>query len=203
MGKIIMGSKKIYMLLGIILILGGAVFISDSLLQIKRMDNKMKDAKAAAEQIVDSSIHEKTSIIGTPPVFTAGEVIGLLLIPALSAELPIIEGTAEEELEIGVGHFIGTAYPGQGEQILLSGHRDTVFRDLGKLQIGDTLIIRMQIGDFIYKINSTSIVEADDTTIIRSTAPNEVLTISTCYPFSYVGNAPQRYIIYAEPINDH
>ena len=83
--------------------------------------------------------------------------------------------------------------------MVLSGHRDTVFQDLGDLEIGDELIVHMSYGTFTYIIQETEIVDADDRTVIRPTAPDEVLTVTTCYPFGYIGPAPDRYIIYATP----
>lgn len=130
-----------------------------------------------------------------------GETAGILHIPKLEADLPIIEGTHEDELERGVGHYQGTAYPLQNEQIVLSGHRDTVFRDMGELEIGDHLVVQMEYGDFTYEITETKIVSADDRTII---VPHheEVLTLTTCYPFNFIGYAPDRYIIYAYPVEN-
>lgn len=126
-----------------------------------------------------------------------GDVIGILYIPRLEREIPIISGTDEAQLSRGVGHFTTTSLPGQGDQILLSGHRGTVFRRLGELEHGDKIEVRMRSGIFTYEIFDTEIVDADDRTVIRSTAPDEILTLSTCYPFSYIGSAPDRYIIYA------
>lgn len=128
-----------------------------------------------------------------------GETAGILHIPALEADLPIIEGTHEDELARGVGHYRGTAYPLQNEQIVLSGHRDTVFRRMGELEIGDQLVLKMDYGDFIYEIKETKIVDADDRTIIVPHG-EEVLTLTTCYPFNFVGYAPDRYIMYAFPV---
>ncbi|WP_306438100.1 class D sortase [Paenibacillus sp. MDMC362] len=130
------------------------------------------------------------------------DVIGMLQIPKLEAELPIIEGTDEEMLERGVGHYSGTAFPMDNEQILLSGHRDTVFRDFDKLSVGDHFIVKLPYGTFEYEIKSTDIVDKDDTSVIRSMG-TEVLVISTCYPFRFVGNAPERYIFYAYPVGEH
>lgn len=128
-----------------------------------------------------------------------GEAAGILHIPALEADLPIIEGTHEDELARGVGHYQGTAYPLQNEQIVLSGHRDTVFRRMGELEIGDHLVLKMDYGDFTYEIKETKIVDADDRTIIVPHG-EEVLTLTTCYPFNFVGSAPDRYIMYAYPV---
>jgi sortase A len=130
--------------------------------------------------------------------YEVGQVIGILSIPRLDRELPIVEGVDEDDLARGVGHHSATALPGQGDQILLSGHRDTVFRRLGELKKGDQLIIEMPEGTFSYVIYQMEIVDAEDRSVIRSTAPDEILTLSTCYPFHFVGSAPERYIIYAK-----
>lgn len=129
-----------------------------------------------------------------------GETVGLLHIPKLEADLPIVEGTHEDDLAKGVGHYGGTAYPLQNDQIVLSGHRDTVFRRMGELKIGDILTVRLAYGDFSYKITETQIVAADDRTIIVP-HDEEVLTLTTCYPFTFIGSAPDRYIITAMPID--
>ena len=128
-----------------------------------------------------------------------GDTIGVLYIPRLDRELPIIEGTDEDELAEGVGHFKDTGLPGENKQILLSGHRDTVFRQFGELENGDEFHIKMEHGTFIYQIDDSEIVEADNTTVIDPSREDEYLTVSTCYPFNFVGSAPDRYVIYAYP----
>lgn len=130
-----------------------------------------------------------------------GDTIGNLYIPRLEREIPIVEGTNEEELAHGVGHYTGTGFPGENKQILLSGHRDTVFRNFGELKDGDEFHVRMEHGTFVYVIkdDETQIVSADDTTVIDPSLENEVLTVSTCYPFSYIGSAPDRYVLHAYP----
>ena len=132
-------------------------------------------------------------------VYENGETIGLLYIPKLDREIPIVEGTDEEELAQGVGHYHDTGLPGQNRQILLSGHRDTVFRDFGELEHGDKFHVKMEYGTYIYEIRDHEIVEADNTTVIDPSRKDEYLTVSTCYPFSMVGSAPDRYVLYAYP----
>ncbi len=128
------------------------------------------------------------------------DVLGVLEIPKIKAELPIIEGTDEEMLDRGVGHYSASALPLDGEQILLSGHRDTVFRNFAKLELGDRFIVKLPYGTFEYEISSTEIVDKDDTSVIRPMG-KEVLVVTTCYPFRYVGDAPQRYVVYADPVS--
>lgn len=82
---------------------------------------------------------------------------------------------------------------------MLSGHRDTVFRQFDQLEDGDEFHIKMENGTFIYEIHDHTIVDANDTTVIDPNRTEEVLTVSTCYPFTYIGSAPDRYVLFAYP----
>ncbi|MFC0475774.1 class D sortase [Robertmurraya beringensis] len=127
-----------------------------------------------------------------------GEVVGLLFLPKIESELAIVEGTEPDELAKGVGHYRGSFYPEQGGQIVLSGHRDTVFKRVGELDIGDEFVMKMSYGETSYKIVNTKIVDAEDTSVITLQNQEEELILTTCYPFGYIGDAPERYIIYAK-----
>lgn len=189
----------------IIFILAGGGLLLFSVKEAAEQSQQTEEALEAAKRtlpIKEAALPSKEHPAEKPiiPVFKTGDIIGILEIPALKAELPIIEGTDEEELEKGVGHYAGTVFPGQKDQILLSGHRDTVFRKIGELKIGDELVVKMPYGDFTYEIIDSFIVDADDTTVIKPTAPEEILTLSTCYPFYFVGSAPERYILTAKRV---
>jgi sortase A len=99
-------------------------------------------------------------------------------------------------LEKGVGHFAESVLPGENDNSVLSGHRDTVFRKLGQVGEGDLLIVRTSAGEFTYKVNKVRIVDEDDRTVIVQ-KPRETLTVSTCYPFDFIGSAPERFILVA------
>ncbi|MET3728470.1 sortase A [Fictibacillus halophilus] len=129
-----------------------------------------------------------------------GENIGNLLIPKLNATLPIFHGTDEEELERGVGHYEKSVLPGEHDNSVLSGHRDTVFRKLGEVGKGDKLVVETSAGTFTYKIRQVRIVDKDDRTVIVP-KPRATLTVSTCYPFDFIGASPQRYILVADLIS--
>lgn len=135
--------------------------------------------------------------------FGHGDGIGMLYIPKLDGELPIVEGVNPDDLMKGVGHYQGTAFPTDNSQIVLSGHRDTVFRGMGNLEIGDTMTISMPYGDFEYKVVEMFITDPTDrSVIVPDDYDYEHLTVTTCYPFNFIGNAPQRYIVQAEPMFD-
>lgn len=130
-----------------------------------------------------------------------GDNIGNLLIPSIDATLPIFHGTDEDELLKGVGHFAGSVLPGEKDNSVLSGHMDTVFRRLGEVGKGDLLVVETSAGTFTYKVRRTRIVDADDRTVIVP-KPKATLTVSTCYPFDFIGSdAPERFILVAELVS--
>ncbi|KLV26357.1 C60A subfamily peptidase [Niallia circulans] len=186
--------------LSLLLIIGGVFFIGYGVWNIMdtkaQTENSLSEAKAAINKGNEKWV-DKESKRFVPSI---GDAVGLLEIDKIDGELPIVEGTDPDDLEKGVGHYKGSFYPDENGQIVLSGHRDTVFRRAGELEIGDELKIILPYGEFSYQITSTKIVEADDQSIITLDDSQEELILTTCYPFRFVGNAPQRYIIYAKRI---
>lgn len=153
---------------------------------------------SAAPTVMKDTKKTKTRLYPERP--KAGDLMGSLSIPKIDANLPIYHGTDEDELEKGVGHFAGSVLPGERDNSVLSGHRDTVFRKLGDVGKGDLLEVTTEAGTFTYKVRKVRIVDADDRTVIVPT-PRPTLTVSTCYPFDYIGDAPERYILVADLID--
>lgn len=188
----------------ILIILAGLIVLGIGLWQIADTKMQTNAALQEAKNIVREQPKKASSNNQTgqkqgeskPP--DMGDTVGLLAIPKIKAELAIVEGTNPDDLERGVGHYKGSYFPGDKGQIVLSGHRDTVFRHLGELKVGDSLNMQMPNGNFNYEITHTKIVKSDDTSIITLQNKEEELILTTCYPFRYVGNAPKRYIIYAK-----
>lgn len=201
-------NRKFFLILGILILSSGLSFVLYSFLQIKSHEEAEIKAleKAKASIIEKSSVHKSTESITSSQTsidyhFEKGDVIGVLHIPRLERDVAIIEGTDGEELKKGVGHYSSTSLPEQKDQIFLAGHRDTVFRNIGELQHGDILSIVMPTGNYSYEIFKTYIVDESDTSVIRATRPEEILTLSTCYPFTLIGNSSERYIIEAKRIH--
>ena len=194
-------------MVGFGLLISGVALIGYAAFQIHWHHASAEKALAIAEEMITTQKEsDQADSESVGELYKTGalryqvdDVIGILSIPALEETYPIIEGTEEQMLARGVGHYPTTALPGGNEQILLSGHRGTVFQRLGELQPGDRFIIEMGYGRYEYAMHRATIVAADDTTIIAPQG-EEVLTLSTCYPFGYIGSAPDRYIIYAHPI---
>lgn len=191
---------KITKALAIAIILSGMVILGIGLYQLWDTKRQEQVALQAAKELVKEDQPKAKKEEFMPQM---GEASGLLVIPKINAELPIVEGTDADDLEKGVGHYKGSFYPEENGQIVLSGHRDTVFRKAGDLKLGDHLTMKMPYGDYTYEITGTKIVSADDTSIITLQNSEEELILTTCYPFSYVGDAPDRYIIYAKRTFDN
>ncbi|WP_332698810.1 class D sortase [Halalkalibacter lacteus] len=154
-----------------------------------------EEAKTDEQEEVESAEEKPPSNYPLHPEI--GDLMGELYIPKLDATLPIYHGTNEDELEKGVGHFAGSVLPGENDNAVLSGHRDTVFRQLGDVGENDLLIVTTAAGEFTYKVKRVRIVDEDDRTVIVP-KPKATLTVSTCYPFNFVGAAPERYVLVAE-----
>ena len=127
--------------------------------------------------------------------YKLGEDVATLIIPKIQQKFKVYWGTDDNTLTKGVGMFVSslTTPPGEGHTVL-SGHRDTVFAGLEKLEDGDKLIVNFEEQSYTFIIEKIWITDKDDRTVIVE--KNEpTLTLTTCYPFTYVGNAPDRYIL--------
>jgi LPXTG-site transpeptidase (sortase) family protein len=124
-----------------------------------------------------------------------------LEIPRLGLSTVVFEGTGQDVLLRGPGHLRGSALPSDTGNMVIAGHRDTFFRPLQDLRRGDEISVQTPKGTRRYQVASTQIVNPDAIEVLNDT-PEPVLTLITCYPFRFVGNAPQRFIAKAREIKD-
>jgi sortase A len=151
--------------------------------------------KASADSL---QLRPATSTPG-PPAIVASGLIGRIEISRLGLSAIVMEGISTTTLRRAVGHVPGTALPGQTGNVGISGHRDTFFRPLRNIRRNDIITLTTLLGEFRYRVVSTKIVGPYDVAVLDPSA-NEVLTLVTCYPFYFVGSAPDRFIVRAERI---
>ncbi|SEB62691.1 class D sortase [Terriglobus roseus] len=120
----------------------------------------------------------------------------VLRIPRVGIEVPVMEGTSKLVMNLGAGHIEGTASPGGAGNVALASHRDGYFRHLKDVHVGDRIEVNSTQGNNVYQVDSLQIVSPSDVASLQPTA-KPVLTLVTCYPFFYLGPAPQRYIVRA------
>jgi sortase A len=123
-------------------------------------------------------------------------VVGRISIPRLHLSAIVEEGVDDTTLSRAVGHIPGTALPGEAGNIGIAGHRDTFFRALKDLQPHDKIDFTTHSGRFHFVVESLRVVEPTDVSVLTSDG-GQALTIVTCFPFKYIGNAPRRYIVHA------
>jgi len=125
-----------------------------------------------------------------------GEMIGRVEIPRLGVSVVVRAGSDARTLQLAVGHIAGTALPGETGNVGLAGHRDTFFRRLQDIRPDDEIRVATPHGVFTYRVERTVVVQPGDVWVLDPTdAPS--LTLVTCYPFTYLGSAPQRFIVRA------
>jgi sortase A len=122
--------------------------------------------------------------------------IALLTIARVGLEVPVFADTSERNLNRGAGWVEGTAAPEDGGNIAIAAHRDGYFRVLQDVVLGDVLVLESIAQERNYRVTEISIVDPGDTSSLFATETAAV-TLVTCYPFHFVGNAPQRYIVRA------
>jgi sortase A len=122
--------------------------------------------------------------------------VGQLEIPRVGLSTVVFEGADDDVLDRGAGHLTGSALPGDRGNTVLAAHRDTFFRPLRNVRVGDKVKIHGRSKDHVYVVESTTVVEPDDTYVLDATT-QPALTLITCYPFRYIGPAPERFIVRA------
>jgi LPXTG-site transpeptidase (sortase) family protein len=123
-------------------------------------------------------------------------VLGVLEVPSVSLEVPVYQTNSEMVMDRAAGVIDGMAYPHEPGNIGISGHRDGYFRVLKDVSVGDPIVLQTLEGVKHFRIDEIQIVEIDDTHLLQDT-DDQTLTLVTCYPFYFVGHAPQRFIVTA------
>jgi sortase A len=156
-----------------------------------------RDEKAALQQLL-MAVPPVSAPATSVPLHT-GDLIGSLTILRLHLSAVVVEGDDDGALNVAIGHLPDTRQPwdrGNGN-VALAAHRDTFFRPLKDVVVGDEIQVTTPRGEFLYDVRETTIVDPDDVSVLNPTE-RPTLTLITCYPFSYVGHAPRRFIVHAE-----
>jgi len=135
------------------------------------------------------------------PAPAAGTILGRLDAPSVKLSTVVLEGSDDGTLSRGSGHIEDTPFPGDPGNVGIAGHRDTTFRALRNIHVGDALEFKTADRLYRYRISKTMIVGPDDVYVLDPT-PRPALTLVTCYPFEFVGHAPRRFIVRADLVAD-
>ena len=139
----------------------------------------------------------KLSTAGAPWSDARGTPVARVMIPRLGLDEVVVEGMGDDELRAGPGHMIGSALPGDRGTSVISAHRDRHFHALGGIALGDSVVTESASGTVVWRVSRIRVVRAAEATLDARATPTLMLT--TCWPIRYLGPAPDRLIVEAEP----
>jgi sortase A len=149
------------------------------------------DVEATARRPEAGGAGGEVSAPGAPE---AGALVGLLEVPALDISTPVLEGTDSAVLFRGAGHVVGTALPHTPGNVAIAAHRDLQFRKLERIALRDEIVLRSSQGVYRYEVDDIHVTTPDDLSVLDDRR-QPTLTLITCYPFRWVGPAPERFIV--------
>jgi len=187
-----MRKREWLLWLGSALILGGAVVLG---WRSWRLHEATEAQRRAHEWLSRTTVEPRT----IPRVFRRGDVIGELEIPRLHLSVVVFEGDDAGILRLGAGHIPDTALPPGSGNIGIAAHRDTYFRPLRLIRVNDVIEMKTLAGESRYAVTETKVVRPSDIGVLAR-APGRDLTLVTCYPFYYIGSAPERFIVHARKV---
>jgi sortase A len=155
-----------------------------------------KEASVALSQ----QLHRASSQPSVPQTPQIPGLVGRIEITRLGLSVIVMEGSEPKTLRRAAGHILGTALPGEHGNVGISAHRDTLFRPLKGVRIDDTVLFTTPAGEYRYRVVSTRVVGPDSVSVLDSDGTDEI-TLITCYPFYFVGPAPNRFVVRAERIS--
>ena len=173
-------------------------FVEASRYQDWARDQMRKASLLAAEP----STTRGSVTMSQPAAFRPGPRMALVAridIPRVHISDVVAEGTSPQVLRVAVGHISGTALPGQAGNVALAAHRDTFFRHLGEIKSGDLIRITVPGRQYLYSVKFTDVVLPNETWVLQAST-GQLLTLVTCYPFHYIGPAPQRFVVRARRV---
>jgi len=151
-------------------------------------------------QAVEIQKFERTSPPPIPRILAEGDMLGELQVPRLGLDAIVVEGDSTADLRRAVGHLSNSAMPGERGNVALAGHRDTFFRPLRDVRLGDEIKFQTRERSFVYVVESIEVVGPTDIRVLESSTGHD-LTLLTCFPFHYVGPAPKRFVVRAREVD--
>jgi sortase A len=127
-------------------------------------------------------------------------LLGRIEIRRLGLSVLFVEGVDSGTLRLAAGHLPGSALPGRPGNVVIAGHRDSFFRPLKDIRPNDEIEITTASGVFRYRVRSTRVVLPESTAVLDPT-DLPTLTLVTCFPFNFIGNAPKRFVVEARQID--
>lgn len=204
--RVLHGSERVLLSVGLIFVLayfGARLYATamsqESLWSFSQLQSAASSARYEEhDRAVDFSLWARKRVMAFKLALASrfGAPLAVLSIPRLQLDVPVFEGTDELTLNRGAGRIPGTAGPGERGNVGIAAHRDGFFRPLKDVRRGDRIELVQLDHRFVYTVDNIRVVDPGDVTVLE-TRRQPSLTLVTCYPFYFIGDAPQRYIVQA------
>jgi sortase A len=169
--------------------------VADGVIAQRNARGALEIARLAERSLVRPAVEPPIVARRDSPVRT-GDLIAALSIPRVQLSAVVLHGSDPHTLRRGPGHLENTAWPGESGNVVIAGHRDSFFRPLRNVQVGDDVFMDTLQGQFRYQVTSLRVVSPHDVSVLEPT-DEATLTLITCYPFWVLGSAPDRFIVRA------
>jgi sortase A len=191
--------ERLLLIAGIAALAWCAVRLTDTLIA-QRIARSSLEVATVVENPVRAAAAATPVDPGSAGPPARGSAVGTLTIPRVDLSAVVLHGSDDQTLRRGPGHLENTPLPGESGNVVIAGHRDTFFRPLRNIQLGDDIFIETPAGRFRYQVASVRVVSPRDLRVLRAT-DDSVLTLITCYPFWVLGNAPERFVVRATAVS--
>jgi sortase A len=197
-GLVRLWIERLLIVVGLAALLWCAAVIADATLAQRRARVSLaaagrQEAPASTQVVVGTS---GADLIAEPATRQAGAAIAELSIPRINLSAAVLQGSDERTLGRGPGHLEHTAMPGEPGNVVIAGHRDSFFLPLRNIRVGDEILLRTPAARFRYQVTAFWIVDPSDVGVLSQT-DESTLTLITCYPFTFIGGAPERFVVRA------
>jgi sortase A len=176
----------------------GFVIVATICVQLLRGTVARERARAEWTKVMKSSQISAIASLGLTSV-SAGAPVVRVIIPTIRLDEVVVEGLSDKDLWAGPGHMPGTVFPGQNGNSVVSAHRDRHFHRLDDVRVGDMIETQTPYMSVMWRVTQRRVVGKDERVIFESQTP--MLTLTTCWPTRYVGPAPDRLLLTAEPVS--
>lgn len=194
-------AARLLVVAGVAMLVCAALLVLDARLGQDAARRSLELVPRPPDRSLAHEAPDNTSLVITNPVVIRGSPIAELVIPRVGLSSVVLHGSDASTLRRGPGHLENTPLPGEAGNIAIAGHRDTFFRRLRDVKVGDDVFLNTTRGQFHYAITSARVVSAHDLTVLDRTS-DAILTLITCYPFWVLGPAPDRFVVQATRVEE-
>jgi sortase A len=199
--KVLRWSERLFVIAGIVMIGWCTLVLADSGLSQWQARRSLEAVSLAASVAPPRITNRESAAPASAPKLHRGSAIGSLSIPKLDLGAVVLHGSDSKTLRHAPGHLENTALPGEAGNVVIAGHRDSFFRGLGEVIVGDDIFIDTTDRHLHYRVTATRVVNAHDVSVLART-DDAILTLITCYPFWVLGPAPDRFVVRATLVSE-